>query len=58
MLLSYLSISSGIYTIRGKTYLDGTIFEAKLKAGTTCEIFIEVSNFFNLLFPHMNNNQL
>eukprot|EP01039_Chlorochromonas_danica_P003452 gene3452-3781_t len=33
--------NSGIYQIRGKVYLDGRIFEQKLRTGCQCEIFVE-----------------
>jgi hypothetical protein len=33
--------NTGYYTIRGKTYLDGKVFQDKLRNGRNCEIFVE-----------------
>lgn len=36
--------TSGIYEVRGQTYLEGKVHQDKLKKGTTCEIFIEADD--------------
>lgn len=32
---------SGVYTIRGQTYLEGKLHEDKMRAGVSCEIFVD-----------------
>jgi hypothetical protein len=38
-------ISSGVYTVRGVTYLEGRKFEDKLRVDGNCEVFVEVGNW-------------
>ena len=39
---------SGVYTVRGVTYLEGQYHEERLLSGTKCEIFVEVSHLSRL----------
>ena len=44
---------SGVYTIRGVTYLEGQYHEDRLVTGTKCQIFVEV---FDCNERNNNNN--
>jgi hypothetical protein len=43
-----LSLRSGVYTVRGVTYLEGQYHEDRLVTGMKCEIFIEVDNLISV----------
>jgi hypothetical protein len=35
-------LRTGIYTVKGQTYLQGKIHEEKIRSGMPCEVFVEV----------------
>lgn len=34
--------STGMYTVKGQTYLQGKVHEEKIRSGMVCEVFVEV----------------
>ena len=42
---SFNRFRSGMYTVKGQTYLQGKIHEEKIRTGMECEIFVEVRSF-------------